>query len=85
MAGWFVTEIGRQPYLLQGLLTAREAASSVPSGMIGSTLAMYLVMYVLLIAAFVSVVFHLARKAELPASSETHSLPLAGQPSGARR
>jgi len=44
VAGWFVTEIGRQPYLVQGLLTAREAASSVPSGMIGSTLAMYLVM-----------------------------------------
>lgn len=84
VAGWFVTEIGRQPYLVQGLLTAREAASSVPSGMIGSTLAMYLVMYVLLIAAFVSVVFHLARKAEMPGSPETPSMPLAGQPSGAR-
>ena len=30
IAGWYVTEIGRQPWLVQGVLTAAQAASTVP-------------------------------------------------------
>ena len=63
VAGWYVTEIGRQPYLVYGVLTTAQAASKVPATMIGSTLAMYLSLYLLLIVAYISVVFHLARKA----------------------
>lgn len=63
VAGWYVTEIGRQPYLVYGVLTTAEAASDVPATMIGATLAMYLAQYAVLIAAYVSVVFYLARKA----------------------
>jgi cytochrome d ubiquinol oxidase subunit I len=60
LAGWYVTEIGRQPWLVTGVLTTAQAASQVSAGMIGSTLAMYLAIYVVLIAAYVSVLFHLA-------------------------
>jgi cytochrome d ubiquinol oxidase subunit I len=63
VAGWYVTEIGRQPYLVYGVLTTAEAASDVPATMIGATLAMYLALYAVLIASYVSVVFYLARKA----------------------
>ncbi|WP_420992086.1 cytochrome ubiquinol oxidase subunit I [Cupriavidus sp. 30B13] len=63
VAGWYVTEIGRQPYLVYGVLTTAQAASKVPAAMIGATLAMYLALYAALIAAYVSVVFYLARKA----------------------
>lgn len=42
MAGWYVTEVGRQPYLVYGVLTTAQAASKVPATMIGSTLVMYL-------------------------------------------
>lgn len=63
VAGWYVTEVGRQPYLVYGLLTAAEAASTVPSTLIASTLAMYLCVYAVLIVSYVSVVFYLARKA----------------------
>ncbi|MCX7342110.1 MAG: cytochrome ubiquinol oxidase subunit I [Hyphomicrobiales bacterium] len=62
LAGWYVTEIGRQPWLVTGVLTTAEAASKVPAGMIASTLAMYLAIYVALIAAYISVLFHLAGK-----------------------
>lgn len=66
VAGWYTTEIGRQPYLVQGVLTtAQAAATNVTAGMIGSTLTMYLVLYVVLIAAFISVVLYMARKAGL--------------------
>lgn len=64
LAGWYTTEIGRQPWLVHGVLTtAQAAASNVTAGMIGATLAMYLVLYVTLIIAFISVVFYMARKA----------------------
>ncbi len=62
LAGWYVTEIGRQPWLVTGVLTTAQAASQVSAGLIGSTLAMYLAIYALLLAAYVSVLFHLASK-----------------------
>jgi cytochrome d ubiquinol oxidase subunit I len=62
LAGWYVTEIGRQPWLVTGVLSTAEAVSEVPGSMVATTLAMYLAIYVLLIAAYVSVLFHLANK-----------------------
>lgn len=69
LAGWFVTEIGRQPWLVTGILRTADAASSVGGGMILSTLLMYLLLYVVLLASYVSVVFYLARKAGTPAAA----------------
>lgn len=63
VSGWYVTEIGRQPYLVYGVMTTAEAASKVPTGMIATTLVMYLTLYLALIAAYISVVFLMARKA----------------------
>ncbi|MEY3124097.1 MAG: hypothetical protein RLZZ573_617 [Pseudomonadota bacterium] len=63
IAGWYVTEIGRQPWLVSGVLTAAQAASDVPAPHIALTLSVYLALYLSLLVAYVSVVFHLARKA----------------------
>jgi len=63
VAGWYVTEIGRQPYLVQGVLTTAQATSSVPAPMIAATLAMYLTLYAVLTLAYITVLFYLARKA----------------------
>lgn len=68
VAGWYVTEIGRQPYLVSGVLLTRDAASAVPSAMIATTFAMYLATYIALTIAYVSVVFYLARKAKYGAT-----------------
>lgn len=65
ISGWYVTEIGRQPYLVYNVLKTIDAASSstvVSGDMITATLIMYLTIYVVLLIAFISVVFHLARK-----------------------
>ncbi len=62
LAGWYVTEIGRQPWLVTGVLTTAQAASAVPAAMIGTSLAMYLAIYVVLLLAYISVLFHLAGK-----------------------
>lgn len=76
IAGWYTTEIGRQPWLVQGVLTTAQAASKVPASNIALTLAMYLSTYAMLLSAYVSVVFHLARKAAKaqtsPSAAATH-------------
>ena len=65
VSGWYVTEIGRQPWLVYGVLTTAQAASQVPAGNIALSLAMYLTLYAALLSAYVSVVFYLANKATL--------------------
>jgi cytochrome d ubiquinol oxidase subunit I len=64
LAGWYVTEIGRQPYLVSGVLRTSEAVTTMPATMIGLSLSLYLALYVMLILAYCSVVFYLARGAE---------------------
>jgi cytochrome d ubiquinol oxidase subunit I len=63
VSGWYVTEIGRQPWLVYGVLTTAQAASKVPAGNIALSLAMHLTLYAALLSAYVSVVFYLAKKA----------------------
>lgn len=76
LAGWYTTEIGRQPWLVEGVLKTHVAVADVPAPMVASTLVMYLAVYVLLIAAYVSALYYLAGKAargelspDLPVSS----------------
>jgi len=62
LAGWYTTEIGRQPWLVQGLQKTYEAVGEVPGPMIALTLAGYLVLYAVLYTAYVLVLFRLAAK-----------------------
>ena len=80
VAGWYTTEIGRQPWLAHGILRTADAVSPLPAAAVGGTLLMYLGLYAVLIVAFVSVVFHLARHAR----DAQHPLaPVPGTPAGA--
>jgi cytochrome d ubiquinol oxidase subunit I len=71
LAGWYVTEIGRQPYLVTGVLTTAQAATTLPTSMVFSTLFAYLTLYVGLLAAYIWVVFYLARQADDKESPKT--------------
>lgn len=57
LAGWYTTEMGRQPWLVEGLLTTEAAIADVPAPMVMTTLLAYLVIYVLLTATYVWVIF----------------------------
>ena len=63
IAGWYVTEIGRQPWLVYGVLSTAEAVSSVPAATVATSALLYVSLYVALILAYVSVLFYLARQA----------------------
>lgn len=69
--GWYVTEIGRQPWLVQGVLLTADAVTDVPTPMIGTTLTLYLILYVGLLIAFIKTLFYMARKSE-PKAARSH-------------
>lgn len=62
LAGWYVTEIGRQPYLVSGVLTTSQAVTTQPVSNVAISLAAYLSLYGFLLVAYVSTLFYLARK-----------------------
>ena len=62
VAGWYVTEIGRQPFIVFGLIRVDEVASRVPGPMIALTLALYVTVYLALIVAYVAVVKYMSEK-----------------------
>ncbi len=85
VSGWYVSEIGRQPWLVQGVLKTAEAVGPVPAPQIAVSLTIYLVLYAALLAAYVSVVFYLASQAAggyLPRERERLDNPLQA-PAGA--
>jgi cytochrome d ubiquinol oxidase subunit I len=63
LAGWYTTEIGRQPWLVTGILRTDEALGPVPGAHVALTLAGYVVLYVVLLFVYLGVLVHLARKA----------------------
>ena len=80
LAGWYTTEIGRQPWLVQGVMTTEMAVADVPAPLVLSTLVIYLMIYAALLAAYIGVLVYLARKA---ARGEPLPRPTAPQDSDA--
>ena len=63
VAGWYVSEIGRQPYLVYNLLKTQEAVySDLKINFVLSSLILYSLVYVVLILSFIKVVFYMAKK-----------------------
>lgn len=83
LAGWYTTEIGRQPWLVQGVMTTKEAVADVPAPMVLSTLIAYLVVYAALLSAYVFVIFYLARKAARGEDIGTRVAPVPPRPTNA--
>ena len=62
VAGWYVTEIGRQPFLVYGLLKTVDAITFVKSSHVALSLVLYLMIYALLLAAYITTIFYMAVK-----------------------
>ena len=75
LAGWYVTEIGRQPFIVHGLVRTADVASAVPAPHIALTLALYCTLYAALLLAYVAVVRHLAEKPEASLLPAGRALP----------
>jgi cytochrome d ubiquinol oxidase subunit I len=62
LCGWLVTEIGRQPWLVTGILRTADAAGSVGEAQLGASLTAYVLTYSLMFVAYMVVLTHLAGK-----------------------
>jgi cytochrome d ubiquinol oxidase subunit I len=62
LAGWLVTEIGRQPWLVTGILRTAAAVGRVPDAALGASFAGYLLVYGVMLVAYVVVLTRLARE-----------------------
>jgi cytochrome bd ubiquinol oxidase subunit I len=81
LAGWIVTEVGRQPFLVYGQLRTAELVAQHPPATVLATLLSYLAVYVFLLGAYVRVLMYMAEHPAIPAPQNSHS-PKAARPLG---
>lgn len=68
LAGWFTTEIGRQPWVVYGLMRTADGVSIHSAAQLGITLVLFVVVYFAVFGAGMSYVMRLVRKG--PVSGE---------------
>ena len=62
LAGWYVTEVGRQPYLVSGVLRTADAVTGLPPQNIGLSFTLYAVIYAVLMVAYIRTLTLMCRK-----------------------
>ena len=82
LAGWYVTEIGRQPWIVYGELATADVVADHPAGVVAGTLLAYALVYGLVLAAYVATLRHLSAR---PAKSQRMLHARESTPVGAER
>jgi cytochrome bd ubiquinol oxidase subunit I len=59
LAGWFTTEVGRQPFAVYGLLRTAESASPLAAPAVASSLIAFVIVYFIVYAAGLTYIFRL--------------------------
>ena len=72
IAGWMTAEIGRQPWTVHRLLRTADSVSPVPAASVLTSLVLFVVVYVFLLAAFLFFVNRLIRKGPDEAEAMPH-------------
>jgi len=80
LAGWFTTEIGRQPYLIYGIMRTAEGVSPVPGGSVGTSLALFVIVYGIAFGAGSYYVVKLIRHGPLEVEPKARGAPTARRP-----
>jgi cytochrome d ubiquinol oxidase subunit I len=78
LAGWYVTEIGRQPWIVYGVISTAEVVADHGQGILLITLISYALIYAFLGVSYIAALFYLSSK---PAGSlaTLHDYDLADQ------
>lgn len=66
LAGWYTTEIGRQPYVIYGLMRTSEAASAIDAGSVATSLAAFATVYLFVFIAGSYYLYKLLRSGPQP-------------------
>ncbi len=59
-AGWIVTEVGRQPWLVTGILATAQGAGDASGAELGASLTGYILTYAVMFIAYIVVLTHMA-------------------------
>jgi cytochrome bd ubiquinol oxidase subunit I len=73
LAGWWVTEIGRQPFIVYGMLRSADVVGAHEPGTVLSTLVAYLALYAFLLVSYVLVLRHMAAHPAQPTGNSPES------------
>ena len=79
LAGWFTTEIGRQPWVVYGLMRTAEGVSNHSATQLGFTLVMFVVVYFAVFGAGFGYMMRLVRKGPHTGEGDEQNLGGPGQ------
>ena len=66
LCGWIVTEMGRQPWLVTGVLRTADAVGKASGAQLGASLTAYVATYAAMLLAYMVVITHMAAKGSAP-------------------
>jgi cytochrome bd ubiquinol oxidase subunit I len=83
IAGWIVAEVGRQPFVIYGVLRTADAVSPVGAGQVSLSLLAFMVTYAIIFSVGVLYILRVIGKgpSPAPATADTEP-PLRGRPPG---
>jgi len=70
LAGWMVTEVGRQPWVVHGVLKTRDAVSPVIASQVATSLLVYIIVYSIVFTAGALFILRLMREGPIAARVE---------------
>jgi cytochrome d ubiquinol oxidase subunit I len=76
LAGWYTTEIGRQPWVVYGLMRTKDAVSAHTAGPLALTLGLFVIVYLFVFGVGVAYILRLVRKG--PTSFAEHRTEAGG-------
>jgi cytochrome bd ubiquinol oxidase subunit I len=81
LAGWVTTEVGRQPWVVYGLLRTVEAATpAVTAGAVATSLAAFVIVYGIIFPAGTLYMLRLVQAGPDQRAPEKHAWPVTGTP-----
>ncbi len=83
LAGWITAEVGRQPYVVYGVLRTADAASPVAAGAVAASLLFFIIVYAIVFSAGALYILRLMAKGPDSDEPAPHSHQPPGTPMGA--
>jgi cytochrome d ubiquinol oxidase subunit I len=73
LAGWITTEVGRQPYVVYGLMRTADAASPIAAPAVAGSLALFVAVYVVVFGTGIYYLLRLMRAEPEPVAEEAEA------------
>jgi cytochrome bd ubiquinol oxidase subunit I len=85
LAGWFTAEVGRQPWVVYGVLRTADAVSPVPGGSVLTSLILFVLVYGIVFGAGLYYIAKLVRRGpdEMPSAPDEDEADLSHRPMAA--